>query len=50
MPLTLNKRNLESDNDITAARTNMNIYNEDEKMTTFNIENEESEDDIVFDK
>jgi len=49
LPLTLNKRNLESDNDITTTQTNMNIYNEDEKMIIFNIENEESEDDVEFD-
>jgi hypothetical protein len=51
--LTSNERNLGNDNDITAVRnddrTNIDIYNKDEEMTAFDIENEENEDGLEFD-
>jgi hypothetical protein len=47
--LISNERNLGNDNDITATRTNIDIYNKDEEMMAFDIENKAIEDSIEFD-
>jgi len=51
--LISNERNLGNDNNITVTRnddrTNIDIYNKDEEMMAFDIENEEIEDSIEFD-